>query len=525
MVLKSGSDKNIAVEYYERAIRLSGGSDLSIYSNYIEALRASNRLMEAHAVGNKLISTGQMKPTSDSCTFYLNLGIVERLLGNFDASLKILDIALQCDIKLINAWVNAAELLTDMGLFSDAEALLKSCLSYFPEESYIYFLLGAAVHHQQKLDQALQLYLYAEKLNPTHHAIRANIAAALQALGRSSDALYYYESVLPHLPNDAGIRNNYGALLGTMNRKEEEVYWLKQALELEPDLEHALVNLGGYFQDEGLLSESKEYLSRAINASKTSATLLNLRMALMMSPISISWQQMATERNTMKKNVVNLIKKFRNSNISLKTSIDTSLDRIHFYIPYHGLNDRAMEELIVEAYGLHLHEIGMMAPNVGSSFLHKFFSIDTLSKQQIQQLFSSKPSTSFSSVLFAPVSIQSSIFQPMKYLEKKRIGFMSKFFGIFEPHGMLLDGIMKYLPRQQFLVVCMLVARSDGKPAAPSVIESCDEVHEISLTYQHAFDNIKQLNLDILVFADLVSEPINHFMALQRLAPIQVIYD
>jgi len=56
------------------------------------------------------------------------------------------------------------------------------------------------------------------------------------------------------------------------------------------------------------------------------------------------------------------------------------------------------------------------------------------------------------------------------------------------------------------------------------VTESCDEIQKISLSYQHAYEIIKQLSFDILIFADLVSEPINHFMALQRLAPIQVTY-
>lgn len=458
----------------------------------------------------KLINNGIVKPNPETCTFYLNLGIVERLVANYDLALQLLDVALQCDINLLNAWVNTAEVLTDMSLYVESEALLKKSLSYFPDESYLYFLLGAAVHHQQKLDEALQLYLHAEKLNPNYTLVKANIAAALQGLGRAAEALYYYESVLPSLPNDAGIRNNYGALLGTMNRKDEEVYWLKQALEIEPDLEHALVNLAGYYQDEGLLEEATGYLSRAIQSSKTSSTLLKLRLSLMMSPIAISWKQMIIERNRMKKNLLALKKEILATKNFPKVSLDTSLDRIHFYVPYHGLNDRELEELIVEAYNLHLYEIHMMAPNIIHSFLHQFYTIDTFNSQQIQSLMTTNPAGK-------------SIFQSNQYLQRKRIGFMSKFFGIFEPHGMLLDGIMKYLPRNQFHVVCMLIARSDGKPPAPSVIESCDEIHEISLSYQHAYEIIKQLSLDILIFADLVSEPINHFMALQRLAPIQVI--
>ena len=40
-----------------------------------------------------------------------------------------------------------------------------------------------------------------------------------------------------------------GALLGTMNRKTEEVYWLTDALRINPNLTHALINLGEGFLD------------------------------------------------------------------------------------------------------------------------------------------------------------------------------------------------------------------------------------------------------------------------------------
>lgn len=61
------------------------------------------------------------------------------------------------------------------------------------------------------------------------------------------------------------------------------------------------------------------------------------------------------------------------------------------------------------------------------------------------------------------------------------MGFISKFFGVFEPHALLLDGVMKYLPRSQFVVVALPVARTDGKPLAPTVAEASDFIYEVSL--------------------------------------------
>ena len=105
--------------------------------------------------------------------------------------------------------------------------------------------------------------------------------------------------------------------------------------------------------------------------------------------------------------------------------------------------------------------------------------------------------------------------------KKVTVGFMSKFFGIFEPHGMLLDGIMKHLPRSRFISVALSIARTDGKPLNPTINFAADEIVEIPLSYNYARELIEGLDLDILVFADTMSEPMTHFLAHSRISPLQ----
>ena len=45
---------------------------------------------------------------------------------------------------------------------------------------------------------------------------------------------------------------------------------------------------------------------------------------------------------------------------------------------------------------------------------------------------------------------------------------------------------------------------------------------EVSLDTTHAIEAICKLNVDVLVFADVLSEPMNHFLAHSRLAKTQV---
>jgi tetratricopeptide (TPR) repeat protein len=49
-----------------------------------------------------------------------------------------------------------------------------------------------------------------------------------------------------------------------MGRHEEEEEWLLKALEIEPDMESALLNLGGLQQDDGDIPKAVSYLTRAI---------------------------------------------------------------------------------------------------------------------------------------------------------------------------------------------------------------------------------------------------------------------
>ena len=105
-----------------------------------------------------------------------------------------------------------------------------------------------------------------------------------------------------------------------------------------------------------------------------------------------------------------------------------------------------------------------------------------------------------------------------------RVGFMSKFFGVFEPHGLLLDGVMRYLPRSHFEVICLPILRADGKPVAASVRDAADMVVDLPLAIPLVQEVIARLNLDVLVFADVMGEPVNHFMAHSRLAKIQVAF-
>lgn len=464
-----------------------------LFLNYVEGLRLLGKLELAKSTAHRFLEVVRFHSPEDLATIHHHIGKIEYELGNTQAAADSYLRCLSTHLKYKDCWKRLCEALMEAGQFENAWKYAKEAVEHFPYESGIIHTYGLGFHHLKRVDEALKLYEYALELDPNNTYAKVSKAAALQGLGKSDEALSVYSELLQLIPRDAAMLNNLGALLGTMNRHDEEIYWLFRALEVNPLLEQALTNVAGFYQDEGLLDDAVNFLRQIPASSKQQQLLISLRIATMMSPISASWEQMVFERQHIEK----AVKAITELTVDIKAELDNSFDRIHFYISFHGLNDKYIQESIGAAYRKVLVEADWIQQNLHMTSLHEYLVNE--SSRNINWLNREK--------------------------KRMRIGFISKFFGIFEPHGMLLDGVMKYLPRHQFEVICLPVARSDGKPVASILSETCDEIVHISLIHHHALNVLSNMRLDVLLFADFVSEPINHFLAFSRIAPVQVSMD
>jgi Tfp pilus assembly protein PilF len=477
---------NESIIYLARAVELSRWKEAHVVANYIESLRRNKNLIDAWTVCVKGVN---LHPNNTQVTF--NAGVVARDMKDYTSSAQLMRRTVELDPLYYEAWDEGAEAMIASKDYKDADIFLLEAINVFQEDAHLYYIQGVCKHHQNKLNEALVSYERSLFMKPENYDLWVSMGALYQALGRSEESERFYMRCMPFKERDAAVRNNYGALLGTMGRKEEEIKWLKESLAIKP-LEKTLINLGGYYQDEGLLEIAKEYFSKALILGDN--ITLKLRMILMLSPISTTWKAMIEQRNNVETSLLHLL----NDPIQpIQQSLDSSLDRIHFYLVYHGLNDRPMQELIVKAYQRYLKNFNYVLP-----------------KLQLKG-----PSiTKMQSELYPNVVQQQIIQQPTR---RVRVGFMSKFFGIFEPHGMLLDGVIKQLPRSRFYVISLPIARTDGKPLSPSIVEASDMVVECPLSHELVYELVGSLNIDILVFADTMSEPMTHFLAHARLATIQ----
>ena len=471
-----------AVVYMHQAVNLNDWNEPNLIANYIEALRGIKKFHEARNIAYK----GLIIHNNSEQLLY-NLATVEYDDYQYDKAKELFINVINISNK-IEAWYKLINMVLETNNFIEAEKLAEIAIKFFPNDFYIYYLIGTSKHHQSKLEEALSWYLKGYEINPNYYYLKSQIGAVYQGLGLALEALQFYEKMRPFRDNDAGARNNYGALLGIMNRREEEYYWLDQALQIDPNMTHALINMAGNRQDEGLIEEAEIYLTRVQYVSEK-PYLVNLRKSLLLSPVNPSWSTMIDERNKLEFNTKKLLQNLVEIPNFKKEKIDSTLDRIHFFVAYHGINDRYLQELVVTAYSKIIDNFNYVIPNLTQS-----------------------------------LPILQSI-SPINLIQSKiRVAFISKFFGLFEPHGMLLDGIMKYLPRKYFEVIVLIVPSTDGKPISPNIFDSTKHVYQISLNHEDSVDKIASLNLDILVFADTMSEPLNHFLAHNRLAKIQIAF-
>ena len=165
----------------------------------------------------------------------------------------------------------------------------------------------------------------------------------------------------------------------------------------------------------------------------------------------------------------------------------SSVERVHFYLPYMGRDDDRQTQTLVN-----LMYAATCAPEVRAVAPH--LPADPLTSRQLR--YDLKP---------------------------LRVGFVSKFFGDFEPHGLLLEGIIRHLPRSHFHTVLFPISAPE-KGTAPYLLDAADEVVPLSLSYKHARSVLMDAKLDVLIFADMNSEPMTHFLGYARFASVQALF-
>ena len=312
-------------------------------------------------------------------------------------------------------------------------------------------------------------------------ALFLNIGACYQNMHNSSHAIRWYESALRISPTSSNAVNNVVLLYSGLDQREAARSVILSALKSDNtsiDFMRLLGELlsGDYTDDS--VRDSKAFLLYVSRKTKTSVSAVKAAFSIPAIPkneSSILLHRLETEHI-----LGNLISSRRTES----SFMDVSEFTLPFYLPYHGMNDRHICEMIAE----------LLEPNelyVGDHI------IDLHSGQYNSELKEGN--------------------------KKVRIGFYTKYFTVNHPHGQLLEGIVKKLNRKYFHV-SVLFRKSSGYFLNNDILHFADSSIDIGSNVTVMKDIIANQKLDILIYADQYSETSAYQLATTRLAQVQAVF-
>jgi tetratricopeptide (TPR) repeat protein len=494
-------DDNVSAQkYLGLAIELSKYTDKISVWNYVNALYFDNKGEEALAFIEEFYHTHSKDIDTILLAGRMNLcnGHTAIAQQRFEEAL-----AIYSDGEVV--YHQILVFYEEAMAYSEAEGFLRKCLQLFPHSSNIRFQAAVLLFNLGYVGEALLLFEEVLRQDAARQ-VEASlmVGAAHQALGNTDSAKSFYKRIYedqalgPASPSYVSFLSNYGLLLKNSKDKAEVemgVMLIHQALEINPNFENALINLAMHYRALDDIDTSVVYLTRAAEVSSNSRQLKIDIAANSMDEVMFSWDRVLLQRRGMVRSLTQLLAEgpplaqhFHEYNIL----------NLHFNIQYHSFNDRHLQELMYRVYEMNIKHFSHISPRL--------------------LLDSPLPPSSSSISTPATESISD---------RRIKIGFISKSFGVFEPHGLLLDGVVRYLPRDRFQVFVLRIAlekEAAGHMTSPTLVDYADVLVDIPQTHSFAAEIVERLELDILVFADVLCEPVNHFLMFSRYAKIQILF-
>ncbi len=132
-----------------------------------------------------------------------------------------------------------------------------------------YSNLGIALARQGRVNEAIENYQQALRMEPTFSVAHYNLGNLLARQGRLEEATLYYEAALKIDPDFAEAHNNLGDVLAKRGKLDEAIRHFRLALALDPGRKEFLVNLSNTLVRNGRPEEAAKYRREAPRIMKS----------------------------------------------------------------------------------------------------------------------------------------------------------------------------------------------------------------------------------------------------------------
>jgi len=196
---------------------------------------------------------------------FSNLELVLQELGRFDEATEAYAKALAINPDYADAHFNLGIALQSLGRPADAAGSFRTSLTLAPDQPDALCKLGAALQEQGLLDDAQDAYNKALAINPGSIESLGNLGIIYQQHEQFEDAIASYDKALALDPDYVEALSNRAALqeLGRLTEAEESY---RKAIALNPGFAKAQSNLGNALQEMGRYDDALEAFDAAVAA-------------------------------------------------------------------------------------------------------------------------------------------------------------------------------------------------------------------------------------------------------------------
>jgi tetratricopeptide (TPR) repeat protein len=192
----------------------------------------------------------------------LGFVLLMALLVEWVASHKPSRSVLLAGVLLIISGLFAVSTVQRNAVWRNDENLWRDVIQYSPNSAVPHYNFACALNAQGRIDEAIEEYRTAIRIQPAAAAYRS-LGAAYQAKGLLQESVEQYELALRLLPGDADTHTLLAAAYAESGDLDKAIEHFRLIVQLQPDSATAQYNLGAAYLEKGLPMEAIPHLESA----------------------------------------------------------------------------------------------------------------------------------------------------------------------------------------------------------------------------------------------------------------------
>ena len=163
----------------------------------------------------------------------------------------------------------------NLGLLDEAIEAYKEAIRINPEYADAHFNLGIVLEDKGHFEEAVKAYREAIRINPEFAKAYNNLGLALYNNGQLDEAIKACKEAIRINPEDVGAYSNLGVALVGKGNIDEAMEIFKKVIRINPEYAEVHNNLGNALADKGRIDEAIKAYKEAIRLNPKSADAHN----------------------------------------------------------------------------------------------------------------------------------------------------------------------------------------------------------------------------------------------------------